>query len=64
MIETAKGGDISEDLAGQFGRNLKALEELESVAELLSNSMLHLRSSWEQYARSIVKAQKMRELIR
>lgn len=61
MIATTKAGDISEDLAGQFSRNLKALEELEAVAETLTTTMLHLRSSWEQYARSIIKAQKMRD---
>ncbi len=64
MIATTKAGDVSEDLAGQFGRNLKTLEDLEAIAETLTNSMLQLRSSWDQYARSIIKAQKMRELVR
>lgn len=63
MIATTKAGDISEDLAGQFSKNLKALEELEAVAENLTTTMLHLRSSWEQYARSIIKAQKMRDVV-
>ncbi|MFN3766170.1 MAG: hypothetical protein ACK4R3_11420, partial [Aliihoeflea sp.] len=38
MIATTKAGDISEDLAGQFSRNLKALEELEAVAENLTTT--------------------------
>lgn len=61
MIASTKAGDVSDDLAGQFARNLAALEQLEAVAEKLTTSMLHLRSSWEQYARSVLKAQKMRD---
>jgi chromosome segregation ATPase len=64
MIETAKAGDISGDLGARFGRSLAKLDELESVAEALTANHLALRSVWEQYARAVLQAQRLREAIR
>lgn len=61
LIEAAKAGDASGDLMAQFTQNLNALDELESIAEALASNLLWVRSTWEQYARSILQAQKMRE---
>jgi hypothetical protein len=61
MLATTKSGAITEDLGPQFTRNLRALDELESVAEALTVNLLQVRSSWEQYAKSIIRAQKMRD---
>lgn len=61
MLEKTMAGDVSEDLGVQFTKNLEALDELESVAQALTANLLWIRSSWEQYARSIIRAQKMRE---
>ncbi|TPW25953.1 hypothetical protein [Pararhizobium mangrovi] len=63
-VERTKQGDVSSDLAPQFDRCQTSLEELENVAETLSANMLAMRSTWEQYARTILKAQKMREEVR
>lgn len=64
MMERSKSGDISGDLAAQFDRNLLALDELEKTATELSVNFLGLRSAWEQYARSVIRAQQMREEYR
>jgi chromosome segregation ATPase len=64
MIETAKAGDISGDLGAKFGRSLAKLDELESLAEALTANHLALRSVWEQYARAVLQAQRLREAIR
>jgi hypothetical protein len=61
-IETAKSGDISGDLAAQFANNLRALDELEQTAVALTANFLWVRSAWEQYARSVLRAQRMREV--
>ncbi|MEC5289303.1 hypothetical protein VSX64_04065 [Aurantimonas sp. C2-6-R+9] len=61
LLDTTKTGDISGDLATQFNKNLNSLDELESVAEALTANLVWVRSTWEQYARTIIKAQRMRE---
>lgn len=63
-IQTTKAGDVSGDLAAQFSKNLAALEELESAAEALTDNLLGLRASWEQYARTVIRAQKMRDELK
>ena len=60
-LEKTQSGDLSDNLAGHFSKNLKALEELEEVAEALTGNLVWMRSVWEQYARTIVQAQTMRE---
>ena len=52
-----------DNLGSQFAKNLKALDELENIASGLSANLLRLRSTWEQYARSIMRAYKMRETL-
>lgn len=61
LLETTKRGDISGDLSAAFARNERTLEELETVVDALSANLLGLRSAWEQYARTIIRAQSMRE---
>ncbi|KAA2242296.1 hypothetical protein [Salinarimonas soli] len=61
VLDTTKDGDISGDLAAQFVRSQRALEDLETVSEALSTNLSGLRSVWEQYARTIIRAQKMRD---
>lgn len=63
-IERAKAGDTQGDLGAQFAKSQKALDELESVAEALATNLLWVRTTWEQYARTITKAQKMREELK
>ncbi|MEF2551321.1 hypothetical protein VQ042_08075 [Aurantimonas sp. A2-1-M11] len=60
-LAKTQSGDLSDDLAGHFSKNLRALEELEEVAEALTGNLVWMRSVWEQYARTIVQAQTMRE---
>lgn len=63
-IQSTKGGDISSDLAPQFNRCLNGLDELESVAAAMTVNMMNIRTCWEQYARTIIRAQKMRDELR
>ena len=63
-IHRTKEGDVSSDLGPQFARCLEGLDELESVAEALTVNMLNIRTCWEQYARTIIRAQKMRDDLR
>ena len=63
-IERTKEGDVSSDLAPQFARCLTALDELESVSEALTVNMLNIRACWEQYARTVIRAQRMRDELR
>ncbi|HEY8565158.1 MAG TPA: hypothetical protein VIL65_06630 [Beijerinckiaceae bacterium] len=61
LLATTKQGDITSDLTAAFARNEQTLEELEAVVEALSTNLLGLRSSWEQYARTVIRAQSLRE---
>jgi len=61
MLEATKAGDVAGNLSAQFTRSLTALDELESVSEALTTNMLGIRAAWEQYARTMIRAQKMRE---
>lgn len=63
-IDAARKGDISGDLAGQFNKSLSALDDLEALSESLTANMLQLRSTWEQYARTVLVAQKLREELK
>jgi hypothetical protein len=59
-MDQCKAGELGADLASLWLRNGKALEELESVAATLASRFLWCRSAWEQYAKSIVVAQRLR----
>lgn len=63
-LQAAKGGDISGHLGSEFSNNAEVLEELERAAEALTANLLWVRSTWEPYARSILRGQKMREELR
>ena len=63
-MDSAKRGDFSGDLAGQFTRNQAALDELEGIAEALAANLLQMRSTWEQYARTVIRGQKLREALK
>lgn len=63
-LQTAKGGDISGHLGSEFSKNAEVLEELERAAEALTANLLWVRSTWETYAKSVLRGQKMREELR
>ena len=63
-IENTKSGDVSANLSALFVENLRTLDELENVSKALTANLLWTRSSWEQYARSVIGAQKMREELK
>ena len=60
-VAASKAGDLSAELTTHFSENMRALDELEQVASALTNNFLWFRSSWEQYARSVIRAERMRE---
>ena len=59
-VEACKAGEMSGDLSAQFTRNARALDELERASVTLNVNALWCRSAWEQYARTVVKAQRLR----
>ena len=61
MIETARKGDVTGDLAAKFSKNAAKLDELESLAEALNANLMAVRSAWEQYARAAIQAQRLRD---
>ena len=63
-LQAAKGGDVSGHLGSEFSKNAEILEELERAAETLTANLLWVRSTWEPYARSVLRGQKMREEMR
>jgi hypothetical protein len=63
-IQTTKQGDVSANLSALFVENLRELDKLENIAAALTASLLSTRSTWEQYARSVIGAQKMRDDLR
>lgn len=64
MLDTTRAGDVSGDLAAQFSRQVGALEQLEDVTENLIANFILLRSTWEQYARSVIQAQGLRDELK
>lgn len=63
-LTATKNGDASGNLAATFTRNMAALEELESISEALATNLAAVRSTWEQYARTAIRAQKMRDELK
>ena len=61
MIESARKGDVSGDLAGKFAKSAAKLDELESLAEAMNVNLMAVRSAWEQYARAAIQAQRLRD---
>ncbi|WP_349370047.1 hypothetical protein [Salinarimonas sp.] len=64
MLDNTRSGDVSGDLAAQFARQVGALEQLEDVTESLIANFIMLRSTWEQYARSVIQAQGLRDELK
>lgn len=63
-LEKTKNGDVSSNLSSLFSDNLRELDQLENISKALTANLLWTRSSWEQYARSVLGAQKMREELK
>ena len=63
-MDRCKAGELGADLAGIFGKNGAALEDLEKIAVTLNGISQWTRSAWEQYARTIVNAQRLRGELR
>lgn len=63
-LNATKNGDASSNLSASFTRNMAALDELESISEALATNLAAVRSTWEQYARTAIRAQKMRDELK
>lgn len=63
-IDMARKGDFSGDLSAHFTKNLTVLDELEALSEALATNLLQMRSSWEQYARTVLRAQALRDKLK
>lgn len=61
QLEATKSGEVNGDLAGGFAKSLATLEELEDAAGALVANVVSIRTAWEQYARTIIRAQRLRE---
>ena len=59
-VARTKSGDITGNVSATFVKNLEALDRLENVAKALTANLLWTRSSWEQYARSVIGAEALR----
>jgi hypothetical protein len=59
-MDASRGGQPAADLPELFSRNSDALDQLEKVAVALSGHFLRCRTTWEQYARSVENAQRLR----
>jgi hypothetical protein len=59
-MDASRGGQPSSDLPELFARNSDALDQLEKVSVALSGHFLRCRTAWEQYARSVENAQRLR----
>ena len=63
-MDRCKAGELGADLAGIFGKNAAALEDLEKTVVTLSGVCQWTRAAWDQYARTIVNAQHLRSELR
>lgn len=61
-VASTKQGNVSANLSALFGENLRALDELENTTKALTANLLWVRSNWEQYARTVIAAEKMRQM--
>jgi hypothetical protein len=59
-IEAKKSGEAAAEIDEVAAVNARALEELEKLAGTLSTQAVWFRSAWEQYARTIESAQRLR----
>jgi hypothetical protein len=63
-VEKSQDGDLTGDLTTLFAKSGRALDDLEKLALGLNANMLWWRSAWEQYARGVIKAHRLREEVR
>jgi hypothetical protein len=63
-VEQSQAGDLAGDLTAHFTGNGRALDDLEKLSLALNANFLWWRSAWEQYARAVIKAHRLREEIR
>jgi hypothetical protein len=63
-MDRCKAGELGADLAGVFGKNAAALEDLEKTVVTLNGICQWTRSAWDQYARTVVGAQRVRSEMR
>jgi hypothetical protein len=59
-VDASRPGHPLSSLSQLFVANAKALEQLEGISVDLSSHFLRYRTAWEQYARSIETAQRLR----
>jgi hypothetical protein len=59
-IEAKKSGEAAAEIDEVAAVNARALEELEKLAGTLSTQAVWFRSAWEQYARTVENAQRLR----
>jgi hypothetical protein len=59
-MDASRSGRPSPDLPELFAKNSEALDQLEKVSVALSGHFLRCRAAWEQYARSVENAQRLR----
>jgi hypothetical protein len=59
-IEAKKSGEPAAEIDEVAAVNARALEELEKLAGALSTQAVWFRSAWEQYARTVDNAQRLR----
>lgn len=64
LLAATKNGDASGNLSAGFAKSAATLEDLETIAEQLSTNLAAVRSNWEQYARTVIRAQKMRDELK
>jgi hypothetical protein len=63
-MDRCKAGELGADHAGVFGKNAAAIEDLEKTVVTLGGIFQWSRSAWDQYARTIVDAQRLRSELR
>jgi len=59
-MDASRSGRPSPDLPELFAKNSESLDQLEKVSVALSGHFLRCRAAWEQYARSVENAQRLR----
>lgn len=60
-LNKAKAGDLSADLSSEFAGTLEKLDDLERLSEALTVNHLAMQSTWEQYAKAVLQAQRLRD---
>jgi hypothetical protein len=63
-VEKVLSGDLGSDVSTHMMKHGRALDELEKLAQALNTNLLWWRSSWEQYARSAINAQRLKDELR